>query len=174
MKLIERSESCISNPICTDQCDRENLDNWKLELQAIRESKLKGHMVRARVQWLHLGERPTKFFCSLEQKHYIEKTVRKIQTEDGRIITDQADILKEIEFFYSKLFQSRDTEISDIDLNKLFKNRHINKLTSTDSQGLGKPLTSDELGKTLKDMKNNKTPGIDGFQLNFSKYFGVN
>ena len=71
MKLLERSENCISNPICTDQCDRENLDNWKLELQAIRE--LKGHMVRARVQWLHLGERPTKFFYSLEQKHCIEK-----------------------------------------------------------------------------------------------------
>ena len=157
--------------ICTDQCDHENLDNWKLELQAIRESKLKGHTVRARVQWLHLGERQTKFFCSLEQKHYIEKTVRKLQTEDGRIITDQADILKEIELFYSKLFQSRDTEISDIDLNNLFENRHINKLSSTDSQGLGKPLTSDELGKTLKDMKNNKTPGIDGFPAEFFKMF---
>ena len=61
MKLIERSESCISNPICNDKCDRENLDNWKLELQAIRESKLKGHMVPCKgFQWLHLGERPTK------------------------------------------------------------------------------------------------------------------
>ena len=27
MKLIERSESCISNPICTDQCVCKNLDN---------------------------------------------------------------------------------------------------------------------------------------------------
>ena len=107
MKLIEKSESYISNPICTDQCDHENLDNWKLELRAIRESKLKGHMVRARVQWSHLGERPTKFFCSLEQKHYIEKTVRKIQTEERRIITDQADILKEIEHFYSQIISKQ-------------------------------------------------------------------
>ena len=73
MKLIERSKSCISNPICTYQCDRKNLDNWKLELQAIRESKLKGHMVCAR----DLGERPKKFFCSLEQKHDIEKLIEK-------------------------------------------------------------------------------------------------
>ena len=90
-------------------------------------------MVPARVQWSHLGERLTKFFWSLEQKHYIEKNVRKIQTEDRHIITDQAHILKEIELFYSKLFQSRDTEISYVDLNiiafiKKVKRENLSKI----------------------------------------------
>ena len=105
LNFIEVSESCLSNnPHCTDHCNRDNLDYWKSELQEIpvRESKLKGHLVHARIDWLQLGEKPTKFFCSLERKNYIQKTIRKVETVNGQIIA-QAEILKEIETFYSNL-----------------------------------------------------------------------
>ena len=40
-----------------------------------------------------------------------------------------------------------------------------------ESQELGMPLTTDELAITLKNIKNNKTPGIDGFPAEFFKMF---
>ena len=108
---------------------------------------------------------------SREKKFYSEKTIRKIETANGDIITNQADILKEIEIFYSNLYRSRDNLLPDMDLYKLFENQNINKLNNEEYHDIGKLLTVDELAKTLKSMKNNKTPGIDGFPAEFFKIF---
>ena len=35
-------------------------------------------------------------------------------------------------------------------------------------------ITINELGEALSKMKNNKTPGLDGFPQIFSKFFGRN
>ena len=41
------------------------LENKKTELQELRNTQLKGKMIRSRTQWLDEGERPTKIFCAL-------------------------------------------------------------------------------------------------------------
>ena len=65
------------------------LQDKKIELQNHREQKLKGHMIRSRVQWIIEGEKPTNFFCGLENKNYIDKTIKKLVDIDQNIITDQ-------------------------------------------------------------------------------------
>ena len=50
---------------------------------------MRGHQVHFRVQWLSEGERPTKYFCSLEHRNYIDKTINKVIKEDGSVLTDQ-------------------------------------------------------------------------------------
>ena len=51
------------------------LQDKKDELEQLREMKMKG-IVRSRVQWLQHGQKPSKLFCSLENKHFTEKTVK--------------------------------------------------------------------------------------------------
>ena len=51
-------------------------------------------MTCARIQWLNKGEKPTSFFCKLENKNFTEKTTRKLQTDSGTILTDQKVFLK--------------------------------------------------------------------------------
>ena len=51
----------------------------KKELETIRQRKLAASAVRARAQWLNKGEKPSKYFCSLERNDYIEKTIKCIQ-----------------------------------------------------------------------------------------------
>ena len=43
----------------------ELLNDKKTELEEIREIKLKGHMIRSRIEWLNEKKKPTKFICSL-------------------------------------------------------------------------------------------------------------
>ena len=47
---------------------REILDDKKQELEKLREHKLKGHLIRSRLNWLNEGEKPSKYFCNLEKK----------------------------------------------------------------------------------------------------------
>ena len=50
-------------------------------------------MIRARIQWISEGERPSKYFCKLENKNYVEKTIKKVEFNDGTFTTNQRKIL---------------------------------------------------------------------------------
>ena len=57
----------------------------KLQLQTIREDAMKDNYICSRVQWLNDREKPSKYFCSLEHRNYIEKTAKKVKMRDGSI-----------------------------------------------------------------------------------------
>ena len=77
----------------------KQLETLKNELINIRHEKLKGHMIRSRVQYIDQGERPTKYFCALEKHNYVPKIICNLELEDGIKITKQEEILKETKKF---------------------------------------------------------------------------
>ena len=166
MKLIEHNEA-VNSP----EKPLANIEELKNELLSIREVKLEGHMIRSRAQWLQCGEKPTKYFCRLEHKNFVDKTMKKIRLENGKTVTKQSEILQEVKHYYSNLFKSRDDNLNSFKLNKLIKGVNITKLNKIDATSLEGPLTTDELGHALRNMKHNKTPGIDGFPAEFLKMF---
>ena len=52
----------------------KNLENLKIQLNDIRQEKLKVHIIRSRAQHTDKGEKPTKYFCGLEQHNSINQT----------------------------------------------------------------------------------------------------
>ena len=70
----------------------------------LRQIKVTGSVIRSRATNLLEGEKPTKYFCSLETHNYLSKIIPKLETVDGRIITDQHEILKESEVFFIKIY----------------------------------------------------------------------
>lgn len=103
----------------------------------------------------------------MENRNFTSKIIPKIQNEDdGEFITKQEDILNEVGSFYSKLYNA-DSNIDDIDLNEYLKDYDVPKLNHLESESLEGLLTLQEAGKTLKTMKNNRSPGSDGFTTEF-------
>ena len=168
-ELIKKISLAESVELATNSTD--HIDALKNELTKLREEKLKGHIIRSRVQWLHLGEKPSKFFCGLEKIFFLEKTIRKITLENGDIVTDQNQILDKVKEFYAKLFKSKDSVLSDTPLSEIVKDHQIDKLTKIQAQKSEGEKTLSELAQALKTMKNNKTPGIDGFPSEFLKVY---
>ena len=87
---------------------------------------MQGQVVRARAQWLGEGEKPSKFFCSLEKHNYIEKAIKCIQLDNGRKITDQKEILNETRNFYSSFF-SKQNALTNVNLESIFDNYNVRK-----------------------------------------------
>ena len=155
-----------------NQDDQVNLLNSKKhELVELRENHLRGHLVRSRSQWLVDGEKPSKYFCALEHKKFIDKTIKKLVLNNGQILTTQSEILDKIQKFYANLFSNKDDELDYINMHEKFPGNSIKKLENVEAQKLEGLLTLKELSTTLKNMKNNKTPGIDGFPADFFKVF---
>ena len=52
-------------------------------------------------------EKPSKIFCMLENKNYVDKMMRKLKSDDGPEITEQSKILTAVKDFYSNLFENK-------------------------------------------------------------------
>ena len=96
----------------------ELLLDKKAELEQLRNVKMKGQSVRARLQWLQEREKPSKYFCNLENKNYIKKTIRKLKLSNGSIVTKQEEVLDHIRSFYENLFKNRDYNLLDMEFKK--------------------------------------------------------
>ena len=121
----------------------------RAELESIRSKKLKGQLVRSRLQWLQDGEKPSKYFSNLEKKNFIEKTIRKVRLNNGEVITDQENILSQVQQYYSNLFENRDDALQRIN----FENLGIKSSTRVPEEDIELPVTVDEVGQVLKKMK---------------------
>ena len=115
---------------------------------------MQGHMVRSRLQWVSEGERPSRYFCALENSNYTDKTVKSLVRQD------------------QNLFKSNDSALKDCNLKNLLKYVHVKVLSDNQAKLMEGYLTTTELSIALKNTKNNKTPGVDGFPSEFFKFFG--
>ena len=157
-----------------DETLATRFSNLNKQLETLRKHELEGLLIRTRSRWIEDGEKPTKYFCSLEKRNFINKTVTRIVKDDGNEVTEQSEILKEIRTFYKNLYDSRDDSLDDVNLYQILSDIDIPILTDDEKKLLDAPLTKDEILSSLKDCKNNKSPGTSGFTAEFFKFFWSN
>ena len=64
-----------------------------------------GVMVRSRALWAEAGEKNTRYFLRLENRHAVKKAISRLVNDQNQTITDQKKkILKEISDFYRNLY----------------------------------------------------------------------
>ena len=98
---------------------------------------------------------------------------KTIINRDGLEVTDPKNILNEQANFFENLYTTRKIDsISNSKIKeKYLKNPSIPKLDQDVKSNLDLPINIDELSHALKNMKNDKSPGLDGFTTNFYKFF---
>lgn len=69
---------------------------------------------KSRIQWLGLGDRNLRFFHRFAQSRNVRNTIRKIVTDDGRILTSPSDIKREAATHFEKFLNG--TQASHIRL----------------------------------------------------------
>lgn len=143
-----------------------NLKTKQLELELMRSKKLNGSFVRSKAKWIEHGEKPTKYFLNLEKQRFVNKTIGVIETDNGRILRNQESIDAEITSFYKQLYSKVDNSDTET-LNTL----NGTQLTNEQAQSIEGILTLEELTASLNTMKNDKSPGPDGFTVEFYKAF---
>lgn len=45
-----------------------------------------GHMIRGKARWVEEGENPTRYFCHLENRKNVNKTIKKLDLEESGMI----------------------------------------------------------------------------------------
>ena len=91
---------------------------------------------------------------------------RKVIDSNGKEITDQRKILKEIKCFYGNLYSRKSVKAEQDYLNCL-KSINGPKLSETDKKRCEGKLTVQSCLNALNSMKNGKSPGNDGLRKEF-------
>ena len=104
-----------------------------------------------------------------------KKIITQLKISDGEIISDIKQINKEIEEYYKSFLASKippgDHENLNESFNFFVEGLENPKLTEDEQQKLENDLSKEELLSALKSLKENKTPGEDGFNKEFYETF---
>lgn len=140
----------------------------KQELKKMDDEKIKGHIIRSKVQWHEEGERSTKYFLGLEKNRAIKKHMQKLRLKDGKFTTDPNIILQTASDFYKQLYTSKaSNDNSDFGYGFM----HTKILKEEDKDSCDGDITIKECTDVIHSFKKNKTPGNDGISAEFYQYF---
>jgi hypothetical protein len=176
-KSLEQKISELDNKIKSDPTTFRNnlhtLEQLNLELENMRNERARGSIIRSRARWHELGEKPTSYFCNLENSHHINKTILELKRDDGSLVTDRREILQTQKLFYENLYTCKNENVDDTSFFEKLNREDIPRLSDDEKNNIEGPITYDELLRALKRSKNDKSPGLDGFSSEFFKFFWI-
>ena len=146
----------------------DEIEDKKAILSKLYDYSKQGIRVRSRAEWVENGENNIQYFEQLLKSNKKKTIIRELYDKESKIISDKNEILKIIKAFYEKLYSENKRNVDDA--SSFFNN--IPRLSDESRELCEGKVTKDECYKILKEMKNNKSPGNDGLQLNFIAHFG--
>lgn len=124
---------------------------------------------RSRAIWLHSGDQNTKFFHNYASFRRNSKFLWELKDEEGQTHSGQEN-LKKSSFHHFKDFYKDRTgpPVRDqVKVVTLFKEM----LNNLEAEALYRPFDLKELQKVLSKFKVDKSPGLDGWTVEFFKDF---
>ena len=142
----------------------DHVEELRVRKQALIEIKGARLAERLGTKWFNEGEKSTKYFLRLLNRA-LPDNFEAVQGEDGTIINDPKEIEAAIVNFYRALYENGDELLENNDPN--FFNE-INPISDDDDAALSRPLSADELLKTLRTC-DDTAPGPDGIPYSIIK-----
>ena len=160
---LEKDKNILNNLIA-------ERSEFSIQQDKYYQNEAKGAQIRSRAKWLEQGEKNTKYFLNLENKHQSNNKINCITSNDGNKYYKSSDILKEGSKFYRTLYKERKVEGTSIDL--FLNNIDLKHKLSHDESSLCEGLiTEKECFDAVMHMAKNKSPGYDGLLPEFYQIF---
>ena len=113
-------------------------------MENLRKEKLQGHIIRSRAHWIEQGEKPSRYFCKLESRNFLNKTIKKIEVEGTGMVYEQSEVLEHVKNYYENLYTCVDSNLVNVDLRNIL---YINtpKLDKQLASGLERDIIEAEV-----------------------------
>ena len=152
-----------NNIECMSEADLALLQKSKIDLEELQFKHITGVMFRSKAKWYMEAEQNSKYFFQLEKNRSNSKTCASLFNSEGKLITEQTEILNQQRKYYQDLYTSDEQiqfELEDI----------ISKKIQTDNIAAQEELFSeDEVKEAIKGLRNGSCPGSDGFPIEMYK-----
>ena len=95
----------------------------------------------------------------LIKKKREKNKINKIRNENGKITTDNTEIQRIIRDYYQQLYANK--------MDKFVEKHNLAELNQEEIENLNRPITSTEVKTVIRNLPANKSPGPDGFTVEF-------
>lgn len=119
---------------------------------------------KSRANWLTLGDRNTAYFANMMKSRWNSNKIFSILNDDGVMVYGKDNVEAVAVDYFKSLFNASDTPYAGFDTFGIFPTNLVSPLQASQ---LIAPVSDSEIFKVLNSMKRNKSPGPDGFNVNF-------
>ena len=157
---LEKELQKLSTDISKSKAQKiETLGEIRKSMDEIMTERAQGAMVRSRARWYDGGEKTTKYFLNLEKRNFNKKTVTRLHTHEGTIVTHDNDILNEQRQFYQALYTESGAQWES------YPSIPHPTITEENREMLDRLLALEELYQAMNTMASENIPGIDGLSV---------
>ena len=143
----------------------KDIESKKTELKKLYNVYTDGLKVRSRVVWYEEGEQNQEYFEQLLKSNKQKTVIREMCDDKGDVIKEKDVIMRLIRNFYRNLY-SEDESVCD-DFRESVFCKDIPRLSDDSKNFCEGKIIKEECWECLKSMKLNKSPGNDGFTVEF-------
>lgn len=166
---IRKLEEELDKDPSQDILEQYTID--KHELECIHESYTAGAMLRSKAQWVEQGEKNTQYFLNLEKRNYNQKCIRKITDNNTDYITKPNEIMNKIKEYYQDLYSNKSNENVKLEESSFLEQNEVKTISEESAESLDVEIGLTDCSYALKQLPNGKSPGSDGFTVEFYKFF---
>lgn len=127
-------------------------------------------LLKSRHRFYEFGDKPGKALALQLRLQAVKSFIAQVQDPAGNVISDPQEINNQFKLFYSSLYQS--DSLKDLNLiNVFFENLEIPQICDESKAKLDNPISLSEILQAISQMQSGKSPGPDGFPVEFFKRF---
>ena len=162
-KKLKQTVKCASEQTLFSMKNKEQqITLLTKDLEELYSQRTKGAMLRSSSEWFDGGEKVTKYFFNMERLKAKRKTITKLYDKNGILTSDHKRVQQIIESFYTKLFTTNESGGLD---NNYLKDIVIPQVTPEQNLMLNSSIMLEEIKIAMKQLNRNKSPGPDGFPI---------
>ena len=147
----------------------QKLCRCKFQLNGIYNKKTEYALFRLRTNFYEGGEKTGKLLARQLKQRENNSVIPAIKNGDN-IVTSSKEINKVFQQFYEKLYTSTSNHEQQ-KLEDFLSKIDLPKMSQQQAKSLDASITEEEVRNAITLMKNGKSPGLDGFPIEYYKAF---
>uniref|UniRef100_A0A8D0AP61 Reverse transcriptase domain-containing protein n=1 Tax=Sander lucioperca TaxID=283035 RepID=A0A8D0AP61_SANLU len=121
------------------------------------------------ISW-NIADKPDKLLARQLKGLQARRMIHKIKTKAGTVSTCPKEINENFRKFYEDLYTSK-TSADTAQISDFLQALHLPKISSSAQKELNANITLEEVKEAIQSFPNGKTPGPDGFSIEFYKAY---
>lgn len=148
----------------------KSLSQNKQRLNDLLTHKAEGALRFSNQKFYELGNQASRLLAFQLRKAQASRVVHKIVCPSSKKqMSHPKDISEAFATYYKKLYDSSEEENKEEIIRNFLGPPKLTKLDENDAKLMAEPITENEIKEVIKNLKNNKSPGTDGYPGEFYK-----
>lgn len=150
----------------------KKLKEVRQQLDEVLTYKAEGAMRYTNRKYYEMGNKASRLLAFQLRKAQSNRAIPKIRNpETNQVETEPTKISDSFASYYKQLYKAEELEFKEERTSEFLKSLKMNKLSNEEAELLIKPISESEIKENITKLKNNKTPGTDGFSGEYYKIF---